>query len=81
MGRARRWRVKRLPQKLLRIRTSLGLSQTDLILKLGLDQSLYQSNISSYEIGEREPPLPVLLAYARLAGISTDSLVDDALDL
>ena len=27
--------------------------------------------------GRREPPLMVLLAYARLAGISTDALIDD----
>ena len=28
-----------------------------------------------------EPPLPVLLAYAKLAGVSTDVLIDDELDL
>jgi hypothetical protein len=37
--------------------------------------------ISAFELGTREPPLPVLLAYARLAGISTDVLIDDELDL
>ena len=30
---------------------------------------------------KREPLLPVLLAYARLAGVSTDVLIDDELDL
>ena len=29
----------------------------------------------------REPPLPVLLAYARAGGISMESLVDDDLEL
>lgn len=28
-----------------------------------------------------EPPLPVLLSYARLVGSSTDVLIDDELDL
>jgi hypothetical protein len=30
---------------------------------------------------EREPPLLLLLAYARLVGISTDVLIDDELEL
>jgi hypothetical protein len=37
--------------------------------------------ISALKLGTREPPLPVLLAYAHLAGISTDVLIDDELDL
>jgi len=32
-------------------------------------------------LGTREPPLPILLRYARLAGISTDVLIDDDLKL
>jgi hypothetical protein len=31
--------------------------------------------------GRREPPLMVLLAYAKLVGISTDVLIDDKLNL
>ncbi len=81
MGRAKRWRLKRLPEKLLQIRESLGLSQRELVKKLGLQQTIYQSNISSYEIGDREPPLPVILAYAKIAGISTDTLIDDLVDI
>jgi hypothetical protein len=42
---------------------------------------LYPAHISEYERGEREPPLPVLLSYARLAGVCMDVLVDDELDL
>ena len=37
--------------------------------------------ISRYETGRREPSLLVLLEYARLAGISTDVLIDDRLNL
>ena len=62
MGRAKRWRIKRLPEKLSQIRSHLGLSQNELIREFNLKESLYQSNISSYETGEREPPLPVILA-------------------
>ena len=46
-------------------------------LRLEVDYSA----ISNYELGTREPPLPVLLNYARLVGISTDMLIDDNLDL
>jgi transcriptional regulator with XRE-family HTH domain len=46
-----------------------------------LDLRVDYSAISNYELGTREPPLPVLLKYARLAGISTDVLIDDDLDL
>jgi hypothetical protein len=36
--------------------------------------------VSQFEAGRREPVLVVLLAYARLAGVSTDVLIDDKLD-
>jgi transcriptional regulator with XRE-family HTH domain len=81
MGRATRWKPARLAEKLLRIRTALGLSQNEMIRHLGLTDRLYRTNISSYEVEGREPPLPVLLRYARAAGISIDVLVDDDLDL
>jgi transcriptional regulator with XRE-family HTH domain len=66
---------------LLQIRLKLGLSQNEMLAALGLKEKIYRSAISGYEIGRREPPLPVLLKYARLAGISTDVLIDDELDL
>jgi len=81
MGRANRWRIKRLPEKLLQIRTSLDLSQSELVRELKLENVIYRSNISSFETGDREPPSPVLLAYAQLVGISTDLLINDNLDL
>jgi len=46
-----------------------------------LDKKVFASAISGYELGTREPPLPVLLRYARLAQISTDVLIDDKLSL
>ncbi|CAN5418777.1 hypothetical protein BH10ACI1_BH10ACI1_09600 [soil metagenome] len=79
MGRAKRWRVKNLPEKLLQIRKNLNLSQNELIRELRLENVIYQTNISVYESGEREPPLPILLRYARLAKINLENLVDDDL--
>jgi transcriptional regulator with XRE-family HTH domain len=43
--------------------------------------TVYPGNISRFEQGQREPPLLVLLAYARIAGVTIDMLVDDDLDL
>ena len=81
MGRAKRLRPKYLPSKLLKIRTALGLTQNELIRAMGLLEVIYQGSVSEYESGIREPPLPVLLKYARLAKVSTDLLIDDALEL
>jgi transcriptional regulator with XRE-family HTH domain len=81
MGRAARLRSARLDGKLRHIREALGLSQNELIRRLGLEDVIYQSNVSGYESGEREPPLPILLLYARAAGVCLDILVDDGLDL
>jgi transcriptional regulator with XRE-family HTH domain len=81
MGRAARLRSERLAEKLRAIRLALGLSQNELIRRLGLEDVIYQSNVSGYESGEREPPLPILLSYARGAGVCMDTLVDDELDL
>jgi transcriptional regulator with XRE-family HTH domain len=81
MGRAARLRSERLAEKLREIRTALGLSQNELIRWLELEDVIYQSNVSGYESGEREPPLPILLRYAQTAGVCMDVLVNDELDL
>lgn len=81
MGRAARLRSVRLAEKLRYIRTAFGLSQNELIRQMGLADVIYQSNVSGYESGKREPPLPILLRFARLAGVCLDALVDDELDL
>lgn len=81
MGRSSRPKPERLAEKLLRIRNALGVSQNGMLKLLSLEEKLFQGSISGYEIGTKEPPLPVLLAYARCAGISTDVLIDDELDL
>lgn len=81
MGKAIRPKPKRLAEKLLQIRTSLGLSQNELIRRLGFEKELVQGTISTYELGKREPSLPLLLKYARLAGVCVDVLIDDDLEL
>jgi len=81
MGRATRERSLRLAEKILQIRLTLGLSQTGMLERLGIGEKGYRNYISDFENGKREPPLPVLLKYARSVGISTDVLIDDELDL
>ena len=78
MGHARR-RPKRLAEKLLQIRKALGLSQREMANRIGLD--VLPSHISKYERDKSEPGVNVLLAYARIAELGMDQIVDDKLDL
>ena len=81
MGVKARQRPERLAEKLLRIRAALGLSQSEMLKRLGLEDAISYKKISDYERGQREPSLIILLQYARVAGVSTDVLIDDRLDL
>ena len=81
MGQSSRHRPARLAGKLLLIRTGLQLSQNELIARLGLSDELTQARISAYERGVREPPLIVLLRYARAANVTVEALIDDEYDL
>lgn len=74
-------RQERLAGKLLQVRTALGLSQTEMMRRLGFEEVLDYKRISEYELGKNEPPLAVLLSYARAAGVCVDVLIDDELDL
>ena len=80
MGRTSRRKPARLGEKLLHIRQSLGLSQNQLIGRLGFEE-LVQGTVSAFESGGREPSLLVLLAYARMVNVSVESIIDDELDL
>lgn len=80
MGNARP-RPERLGEKLRQIRLSLGLSQTELLRRLDAEDLIAYSQISGYETGQREPSLLILLRYARLAGVPTEVIIDDELDL
>lgn len=76
-----RFRPKRLGEKLRDIRLALGLSQTEMVKRLGFEEEIWYTQISGYELGRRDPPLTILLSYARLANIPMEILVDDKLDL
>ena len=80
MGSARP-RPARLAEKLLQIRTALGLSQPDMFNRLGVEHLIDYTKISTYELGKREPPLMVLLEYARVANVLMEVLADDNLNL
>ena len=81
MGRASREMPKRLGEKLLQIRTVLGLSQDGMLRRLGLAKEHGRHYISGFETGEREPSLRVLLQYSEVATVWINVLVDDDVDL
>ena len=80
MGHARP-RPQRLASKLLKIRQWLGISQAQLVKRLGVQNQIHYPNISKYELDKNEPPLVVLLAYSRVAEIPVESLIDDDVGL
>src|SRR5882762_4254812 len=81
MARGARIRPERLPEKLLQIRLALGMSQSELLRHLGLEEQMDYRRISEFERGTTEPHLSVLLQYARAAGVHMEDIVDDELDL
>jgi transcriptional regulator with XRE-family HTH domain len=80
MGHARP-RPQLLASKLLQIRLRLGLSQPKMVKRLGVEDQIHYPNISKYELDKNEPPLGILLAYSRVAGIPVERILDDDLDL
>lgn len=81
MGRKARMQPERLSKKLLQIRLALGLSQSELLRRLGLEDAMDYRRISEFERGTTEPHLSVVLQYARVAGVHMEDVVDDELDL
>lgn len=76
---SRRDRPRRLAEKLLTIRKTLGLSQSELVKELDLTTTV--ARISEWERGSREPDLIAVLRYARLARVRMAVLADDDLEL
>lgn len=74
-------RPMRLAEKLRQIRIGLGLSQTQMLERLGYSDSMHYGRISEYEQDKREPSLMILLAYARAASVHLEDIVDDNFDL
>src|SRR5215472_11804869 len=54
-------------------RSELGMSQSDLAAKVGVDKR----QIRRYESGETQPTLPIAKAIARALGISIDELAGE----
>jgi transcriptional regulator with XRE-family HTH domain len=82
MGLARRPQPRRLASKLKKIRQKLDLSQEQMAgLVTSRKSAVYPGHVSEFERGKREPSLLALLAYARAAGATVDTLIDDAHDL
>jgi len=82
MGRSRRDHPKRLAPKLLQIRQMLDLTQEQMAEVLKQTKpSVRPGHVSELERGLREPTLPLLLRYARIAGVYVDLLIDDEMDL
>ena len=81
MKKASPTRSARLAKKLRKIRQGLGLSQSQILERLGFSDHLFRSNVSQYERGDRVPSPLVLLEYARLANVDLAVLIDDDLDL
>jgi transcriptional regulator with XRE-family HTH domain len=85
MSRSKAEQPKRLAEKLRRIRRDFGWTQEQLFkaleTELGGSGRLHFGYISRFEGGSRVPSLLVLLAYARVAGVAVEILIDDKLDL
>ena len=77
MGSKPRNRPKHLARKLLQIRKTLGLSQSEMLRRMGVEDWFTAARISEYESGIREPSLWLLLAYGRAARIHLETLIDD----
>lgn len=57
------------------------MSQGEMVKRLGVQDLIHYTTISKYELDKNEPPLAILLAYARIAGVPVDQIIDDELEL
>ena len=72
---------RKLGSKLKAIRLHLGYTLEQMAEAVGKRGRSRRTRVYEWEAGTRQPDFPALLAYARLAGVSTDVLIDDGLDL
>lgn len=80
MARTKR-RKPALAEKLRHIRAVMGLSQNQMIGRMGLTGKILREEISDFERNKRIPPLEVILQYARVANVTVEALIDDELAL
>jgi len=82
MGYGKPERPKRLAEKILKIRTKLGLSQAGMANALERQGvKVDGSYVARYELELRVPGLLTVRAYAKIAGVSLEQIVDDELNL
>jgi transcriptional regulator with XRE-family HTH domain len=74
-------KTPRLGEKLRGIRKRMGLTQNELVERLGLEADFDQERISKYERAVLEPPIYVLIAYSDLAKIPLDVLLRPEYDI
>jgi DNA-binding XRE family transcriptional regulator len=78
----RRVMPRHLPRKLREIREKLNLGQAEMAAKLKkAEPTVYPGLVSRYEHGKVQPSLMVVLEYARLGGVTMESIVDDKMKL
>jgi transcriptional regulator with XRE-family HTH domain len=82
MGTKKRPVPARLPEKLLKIRRLLDLTQEQLAERVShLPSAPQPGHISRFEQGLREPNLVYLLEISRLSGVPLETILDDQLDV
>ena len=82
MAHGKQERPKRLAKKLIKIRAKLGFSQAEMAEALERQGARAdRTYISRYESEHRVPGLLTVKAYAKIAGVSIEQLVEDELDL
>ena len=67
----------------MQIREALGLSQPEMAERLGERAvvKITYRNVSKYERDKSVPYIEIVLAYARLANVTMNQIVDDDVDL
>ena len=70
-----------LGEKLKEIRLQQGYTLDEMAVAVGKEGKSRRSRVHEWEKGIRVPDYSSLLAYAKLANISTDDLIDDNIQL
>lgn len=71
----------RLGNKLKNIRLYLGYTLEEMAGAVGKEGKSRRARVYEWEKGLRTPDYTCLLAYAKLANVSTDDLIDDTIHL
>ncbi len=82
MAHGKQERPERLAEKLIKIRAKLGFSQSEMAKALERQGARAdRTYISRYESEHRVPGLLTVSAYAKIARVSMEQIVNDELDL